>query len=82
MQRLVRSPVFSGEDQLAALETLCAKAGVNGIALNFIKLMAKFTGRSEEQVEQDHDRDNFLWAEAARDYGIVDKVLQNRAESA
>ena len=48
----------------------------------FIKLMAKFTGRSEEQVEQDHDRDNFLWAEAARDYGIVDKVLQNRAESA
>jgi ATP-dependent Clp protease, protease subunit len=48
----------------------------------FIKLMAKFTGRSEEQVEQDHDRDNFLWAEAAREYGIVDKVLQNRAESA
>ena len=48
----------------------------------FIKLMAKFTGRSEDQVEQDHDRDNFLWAEAAKDYGIVDKVLQNRAESA
>jgi ATP-dependent Clp protease protease subunit len=48
----------------------------------FIKLMAKFTGRSEEQVELDHDRDNFLWAEAAKDYGIVDKVLQNRAESA
>jgi ATP-dependent Clp protease protease subunit len=48
----------------------------------FITLMAKFTGRSEEQVEQDHDRDNFLWAEAAREYGIVDKVLQNRAESA
>jgi F-type H+-transporting ATPase subunit delta len=41
LQRLVRSPVFSGEDQLAALEALCAKAGVNGIALNFIKLMAK-----------------------------------------
>jgi ATP-dependent Clp protease protease subunit len=48
----------------------------------FITLMAKFTGRSEAQVEQDHDRDNFLWAEAAREYGIVDKVLQNRAESA
>lgn len=41
LQRLVRSPVFSGEDQLAALEALCAKARVNGIALNFIKLMAK-----------------------------------------
>ena len=41
LQRLVRSPVFSGEDQLAALETICAQAGVNGLALNFIKLVAK-----------------------------------------
>ena len=48
----------------------------------FITLMAQFTGRTPEQVERDHDRDNFLWAEAAREYGIVDKVLQNRAESA
>jgi ATP-dependent Clp protease protease subunit len=48
----------------------------------FITLMAQFTGRTPEQVERDHDRDNFLWADAAREYGIVDKVLQNRAESA
>jgi ATP-dependent Clp protease protease subunit len=48
----------------------------------FIKLMAQFTGRPKEQVELDHDRDNFLWAEQAREYGIVDKVLQNRAQSA
>ena len=48
----------------------------------FIKLMAQFTGRPEKQVEQDHDRDNFLWAEAAMEYGIVDKVLQSRAQSA
>ena len=48
----------------------------------FIKLMAQFTGRPKEQVELDHDRDNFLWAEQAREYGIVDKVLQSRAQSA
>jgi ATP-dependent Clp protease protease subunit len=48
----------------------------------FITLMAQFTGRSVEQVERDHDRDNFLWAEAAREYGIVDKVLQKRATGA
>ena len=48
----------------------------------FIKLMSEFTGRPKEQVELDHDRDNFLWAEAAREYGIVDKVLQKRGESA
>ena len=44
----------------------------------FIKLMAKFTNRTAEQVERDHDRDNFLWADAAQEYGIIDKVLQNR----
>lgn len=48
----------------------------------FISLMAGFTGRAVEQVERDHDRDNFLWADAAREYGIVDKVLRNRAEGA
>ena len=44
----------------------------------FIALMAQFTGRSIEQVERDHDRDTFLWSEAAVEYGIVDKVLQKR----
>ena len=44
----------------------------------FIKLMAKFTNRTAEQVERDHDRDNFLWAEAAKEYGLIDKVLQKR----
>ncbi len=48
----------------------------------FISLMAGFTGRPAEQVERDHDRDNFLWADAAREYGIIDKVLQNRASGA
>jgi len=48
----------------------------------YIRLMAQFTGRSPEQVERDHDRDNFLWADAAKEYGIVDEVLQKRGESA
>jgi len=46
----------------------------------FINQMAGFTGRTPEQVERDHDRDNFLTAEQAREYGIVDQVLQKRAK--
>ena len=46
----------------------------------FINQMAKFTGRSAEQVERDHDRDNFLTADQAKEYGIVDQVLQKRAK--
>ncbi|MEO8676964.1 MAG: ATP-dependent Clp endopeptidase proteolytic subunit ClpP [Casimicrobiaceae bacterium] len=42
------------------------------------KLMALHTGKSVEEVARDTDRDNFLTAEEALAYGMVDKVLQNR----
>jgi F-type H+-transporting ATPase subunit delta len=41
LKRLVRSPVFSAEDQISALEALCAKAQITSLALNFIKLSAQ-----------------------------------------
>ncbi len=41
LARLVRSPVFSAEDQVAALEAICAKAGITGLALNFIRLVTQ-----------------------------------------
>ncbi len=41
LKRLVRSPVFSAEDQISALEALCAQAGIKSLALNFIKLAAQ-----------------------------------------
>ena len=45
-------------------------------------LMATHTGKPVEQVARDTERDNFLTAEQARDYGIVDKVLQKRVAPA
>ena len=44
------------------------------------ELMAQHTGKSVEEVERDTDRDNFLTAEEAVEYGIVDKVLQKRVQ--
>src|SRR6187200_3493031 len=41
-------------------------------------LMAMHTGKPVEQIARDTERDNFLTADQARDYGIVDKVLQKR----
>jgi ATP-dependent Clp protease protease subunit len=40
-----------------------------------VKLMASFTGNSEKQVILDIERDNFLTAEQALAYGIVDSVV-------
>ena len=41
-------------------------------------LMAAHTGKPVEQIARDTERDNFLTAEQAREYGIIDKVLQKR----
>jgi len=45
------------------------------------RLMAQHTGRSVEEVARDTDRDNFLTADEALKYGMVDKVLQNRVQA-
>ena len=45
------------------------------------ELMAKHTGQDVKTIERDTDRDNFLSAEQAVTYGIVDRVLVSRAES-
>ncbi len=42
------------------------------------EIMAKHTGQSVEKVAHDTDRDNFMSAEDARSYGIIDEVLEKR----
>jgi len=44
--------------------------------------MAKHTGQPIERIERDTDRDFFFSGDAAVEYGLVDKVLVNRAEAA
>ena len=43
-------------------------------------IFSKHTGQTVEQIEEDLERDRFLSAEAAVEYGIVDTVLQTRTE--
>ncbi len=43
-------------------------------------LMAKHTGRPVEQIERDTDRDRFMSAEEAKEYGMVDNVIAHRGE--
>ncbi len=42
------------------------------------QIMAKHTGQKFETVEQDTERDNFLSAEEAKEYGLIDDVLEKR----
>ncbi len=41
LTRLVRSPVFSGEEQAKALVAILEKAGIKGVAANFLRVVAQ-----------------------------------------
>jgi ATP-dependent Clp protease, protease subunit len=61
--------------EIHAKEILFLKARLN-------EILAKHTGQKMETIEKDTDRDNFLSATQAVNYGLVDKVLTSRAEVA
>ncbi|NRA21934.1 MAG: ATP-dependent Clp endopeptidase proteolytic subunit ClpP [Oceanospirillaceae bacterium] len=44
-------------------------------------LMAKHTGQDLATIKQDTDRDNFMTADQAADYGLIDKVIDQRPSS-
>jgi ATP-dependent Clp protease protease subunit len=59
--------------EIAAREVMYLRAKVNS-------LMAKHTGRPLEQIERDFDRDNFMSADQAVAYGIIDQIVTSRQE--
>jgi ATP-dependent Clp protease protease subunit len=61
--------------EIHAREILYLRARLND-------LMAKHTGQKTDTIERDTDRDNFLSAEESVKYGLVDKVLLSRSETA
>jgi ATP-dependent Clp protease protease subunit len=59
--------------QIYAKEFMYTKQRMN-------ELLAKHTKRTVDELERDTDRDNFMSADEAKNYGIIDKVLASRAE--
>lgn len=57
--------------EIAAREIIYARGRLN-------EILAKHTGQSMEQIEQDVDRDRFMSPIEARDYGIVDHVVAQK----
>ena len=43
-------------------------------------ILSKHTGQPIEQIERDSDRDNYMTAQQAADYGLVDKVLDTKKD--
>src|SRR5882724_5278122 len=45
-----------------------------------IHILAVHTGKSDEQVKHDSDRDYYMTADEAKEYGLVDNVVKSRKE--
>ena len=76
---MIHQPLISGglsgqasDIEIHAKELLKLKEKLN-------RLLAKHCGRDLADLERDTDRDNYMSAEEAKDYGLVDQVLENRA---
>jgi ATP-dependent Clp protease protease subunit len=46
------------------------------------ELLAKATGRSAEEIEQDFSRDRFMTPQEAKDYGFIDEILNESSGAA
>ena len=76
---MIHQPLISGglggqasDIEIHARELLKIKEKLN-------RLMAKHCGRDLADLERDTDRDNFMSAEEAKEYGLIDQVLENRS---
>ena len=60
--------------EIHAKEILMMKQKVN-------EILAKHSGKTLKKIEQDTDRDNFLNADEAKSYGIIDDILDSRDDT-
>ena len=75
---MIHQPLISGglggqasDIEIHARELLKLKDKLN-------RLLAKHTGQPLEKVERDTDRDNYMSAEEAQAYGLIDQVIESR----
>ena len=68
---MIHQPLGGFQGQATDIEILKVKARMN-------ELMAKHSGKSLEEIERDTERDRFLSADEAVEYGLVDSVMTHR----
>jgi ATP-dependent Clp protease protease subunit len=73
---MIHQPLGGAQGQAADIEIQAREILYLRERLNLI--LAEKTGRTVDQISRDTDRDNFMSAEQAADYGMIDKVLTHR----
>lgn len=72
----------SGGFQGQVTDILIHAREVESLKRRLNEIYVKHTGRSYEDIEGALERDNFMTSEQARDFGLIDKVIDKRADEA
>lgn len=74
---MIHQPLGGAQGQASDIEIQAREILYLRERLNSI--LAESTGQTVEQIAKDTDRDNFMSADSAVEYGLIDKVLAHRA---
>lgn len=73
---MIHQPMGGAQGQAEDIKVEAAQ--IMRIKENLVKMYAKMTGQTAEQIIYDLDRDNFMSAQEAKDYGLIDHILPLR----
>ena len=73
---MIHQPLGSAQGQ--ATDIIIHADHIKKTRSNINKILAEATGRPLEEIERDTERDNFMSAAEAAEYGLIDKVITKR----
>lgn len=79
-QIMIHQPLGGFQGQASDIIIHASNISLTKQRLN--ELLSKHTGRSYETIVKDTDRDNFMIAHEAKEYGLIDQVMASRASMA
>ena len=76
-ERMIHQPLGGAQGQASDIKIRAELILRTRDMLN--KILSENTGKPIEQIEKDTDRDNFMTAQQALEYGLIDKIFEKRA---
>lgn len=67
--------------QGTAEEIMIHRTELRRVKTRLNEILIKHTGKSMEEIEKDTDRDNFMTANEAKDYNLIDRVVEEMSET-
>jgi ATP-dependent Clp protease, protease subunit len=75
---MIHQPLGGARGQATEIEIAAKRILATRERLN--QILSECTGQPIEVIDRDTDRDNFMWADEALKYGLIDKIFQNISE--